>query len=191
MSGPIDWTQVDWKDLYPRLLYLAALKLRRLRWRGKPSGPVPGGKTAKDIVHDAIAKTMSGQRTWNRDHSLFDHLAGVISSDISQLVNSAENKWTLRADDEKILHIADHIEDPETIAVRKSQEQRFFAYLEARKPAPLLRQLAELILYHRGGHTSELAKTLNLSITELDSLKRTLRRATNKFLEDGERLERA
>jgi hypothetical protein len=144
-----------------------------------------------DIVHDAIVKTMSGQRTWNRDHSLFDHLAGAVSSDISQLVNSAENKRTVQADDEKILHIADHMEDPETIAVRKSQEQRFFAYLEARKPAPLLRQLAELILYDRGGHTSELAEKLNLSITELDSLTRTLRRATEKFLEEGEQLERA
>ena len=74
---------------------------------------------------------------WNRDYSLFDHLAGVISSDISQLVNSAENKRTVPADDEKILHIADHIEDPETIAVRKSQEQRFFAYLETRKSGPI------------------------------------------------------
>jgi hypothetical protein len=191
MSEPIDWTQVEWEDLYPRLVYLAALKLKRLRWRGKPSGPVPGGKTAKDIVHDAVVKTMSGQRIWNRDRTLFEHLAGVISGDVSHLVNSAENKRTLQADDEKILHIADHMEDPETIAIRRCQEQRFFAYLEARKPAPLLRQLAELILYDPGGHTSELAEKLNLSITELDNLKRTLRRATENFLEGGEQLERA
>jgi hypothetical protein len=51
--------------------------------------------------------------------------------------------------------------------------------------------LAELILYDPGGHTSELAEKLKLSITELDSLKRTLRRATEKFLAQGEQLERA
>ena len=43
-----------------------------------------------------------------------------------------------------------------------------------------------MILYDRGGHTSELAEKLKLSITELESLKRNLRRATEKFLEEGE-----
>jgi hypothetical protein len=182
MSEAIDWTQVDWKDLYPRLVYLAAKKLNRLSWRGRPSGPIPGGTTAKDIVHNAIVKTMSGQRIWNRDLSLFDHLAGVISSDISQLVSSAENRRTLQAD-EKIVNIADHMEDPETIAIRKSQEQRFFAYLEEKKPA--LRQLAETILYSQVTGT-ELAVQLNLSIREVDSLKRALRRATEDFLNGEE-----
>jgi hypothetical protein len=86
MSG-VDWTQVDWDDLYPRLLSVAAGRLNRLSWRGKRFGPIPGAKTPKDIVHDAIVKTMTGQRVWNRKYSLFKHLVGVIYGEISNLVH--------------------------------------------------------------------------------------------------------
>ena len=48
---------------------------------------------AEDFVHDAITKTMSGVRVWNREAcTLFQHLAGVIVSDISHSSASLESR---------------------------------------------------------------------------------------------------
>jgi hypothetical protein len=113
--------------------------------------------------------------------SLYDHLVGVISSNVSHLVQTAENRRTLRAD-EKILVIEDAQEDPETAAIRKLQEQKLLSYLENKKP--VLRQLAESILNDPAASTTlELAVKFNLSIRETESLKTNLRRATKEFLE--------
>jgi hypothetical protein len=184
IPNPMDWTRIDWADLYPRLLLVAAGKLNRLSWRGQRFGAIPGGKTATDIVHDAIVKTMSGQRVWNqRQNSLFDHLAGVISSEISHLVQSRENRTTLRVD-EKIVQLIDHREDPETIAIRKAQEHQFLIHLEKKKP--MLRSLAELLLYDANAATPDLIAKLNLSLREIESLKKALRRATEDFLNEGD-----
>jgi hypothetical protein len=180
MTSDFDWTQIDWPDLYPRLLLAAARKMDRLTWRGKRPGQIPGAKTPQDIVHDSIVKTISGERVWNRRVPLFDHLGGVVSSEISHLVESIENKIT-RPMDDKVVPIADHREDAETAATRKAQEKAFFAYLEGKSVA--LRQLASNILYDPAKRSnSDLAAKMNLSITELESLKRALKRATEEFL---------
>jgi DNA-directed RNA polymerase specialized sigma24 family protein len=183
MSGHVEWTQRDWADLYPRLRLIAAGKLARLRWRGRRGGAIPGGKTAEDVVHDAIVKTISGERVWNQERdSLFKHLAGVISSDVNHSVTAVENTTTIQADDNVIL-FADHRDNPEATIIRKSEEQRFFAHLETKKPS--LRTLAELILYDPAGNsTTELAAKMNLSRTDVESLKRALRRATAEFLKE-------
>jgi hypothetical protein len=84
--------------------------------------------------------------------------------------------------DDKFILIADHRQDPETTAIRKSQEQKFLAHLKLKKP--VLRELAELILYDQvGSSTPELAVKLNLTILEVESLKKALRRATEEFIE--------
>jgi hypothetical protein len=184
MPDHIDWTAIDWGDLYPRLLLAAAGKLNRLSWRGQRFGAVPGGKTAADIVHDAIVKTMSGQRAWKpQQNSLFEHLAGVISSEISHLVESRENRTTVV--DENIIQLLDHREDPETLIMRQAQEHAFLVYLAEKKP--MLRTLAELLLYDANAGTPDLMAKLELSWREVESLKKALRRATQAFLhgEDG------
>lgn len=178
-----DWTQIDWSDLYPRLLLFTASKLKRLHWRGRRSGPVPGAKTAKDFVQEAILKTISGERRWNRSYSLFEHLIGVISSEISHLVESMDNRRTLQAD-ENIILIEDHRESPESVAARKSQERRFFDYLDTKNPQ--LTRLAQAILYDPVRSVAELAADLGLPIDAIDNLKRALRRATDEFLDREE-----
>jgi hypothetical protein len=187
MADNFDWASIDWADRYPRLLIFAAGKLKRLRWRGEPFGAIPGAATPKDVVHDAIVKTISGVRQWNRTTtSLFDHLVGVISSNVSHLVQTAENRRTLRAD-EKILVIEDIREDPETTDIRRLQEQKFLSYLENKRP--VLRQLAESILNDPAANTTlELAIKFNLSIRQTESLKTSLRRATKEFLEKEQAL---
>jgi hypothetical protein len=179
-TSDFDWTQIDWNDLYPRLLLVAEGKLNRLIWRGARFGPIPGGQTSHDFVQSAIEKTKGGIRAWNPEISIFQHLAGVILSDINHLANSTENQVTLY-DDEKVIPIEDHRATPEASAIRKSQEETFFAFLDAKNPK--LRNLAFSILYDpvRLG-SLELATKLNLSICQVDSLKRALRRASEEFL---------
>jgi hypothetical protein len=87
-----DWTQIDWNDLYPRLLLVAEGKLNRLAWRGSRFGPIPGGQTSHDFVQAAIEKTKGGFRVSNPEISIFQHLVGVILSDINHLANSTENQ---------------------------------------------------------------------------------------------------
>jgi hypothetical protein len=179
-AGDLDWTQIDWNDLYPRLLLVAEGRLNRLIWRGKSFGPIPGGYTSHDFVQAAIEKTKGGIRVWNTEISLFQHLAGVILSDINHLANSIENQNT-RFDDQNIIQIEDRRATPEAAAIRKSQEETFLAFLHAKNPN--LKTLAFSILHDpvRLG-SLELATKLNLSICQLDSLKRALRRATEEFL---------
>jgi hypothetical protein len=179
-TGDLDWTQIDWNDLYPRLLLVAEGKLNRLIWRGKWFGPIPGGQTSYDFVQAAIEKTKAGIRVWNREISIFQHLAGIILSDINHLANSTENQIT-RYDDEKVIQIEDHRATPEASAIRKLEEERFLAFLHTKNPR--LRTLAFSMLHDpvRLG-SLELATKLNLSICQVDSLKRALRRATEEFL---------
>jgi hypothetical protein len=173
----VDWTQINWEDLYPRLL-LVASKLRRLTWRGKHWGPIPGTPTEQDFVQEAILKTMDGTRTWSREISLFQHLAGVILSDINHLATSEENKTTALADD-TVVQIQDYRSSPETMVLRKRQEEQFLNYLEGKKPK--LRQLAHLILYERVRTSAHFMVKLNLSFQEVESLKKALRRATEEY----------
>jgi hypothetical protein len=176
----LDWTEIDWNDLYPRLLLVAEGKLNRLIWRGQSFGPIPGGHTSHDFVQAAIEKTKGGIRAWNPEISIFQHLAGVILSDINHLANSSENQIT-RFDDQKVIQIEDHRATPEASAVRKSQEETFLAFLHEKNPN--LRILASSILHDPTRLGSlELATKLSLSICEVDSLKRALRRATEEFL---------
>lgn len=175
----VDWTQIDWNDLYPRLLLVAAGMLNRRAWRGKYFGPAPGAPTPHDFVHQAIEETMSGERVWNRDVSLFQHMVGVIRSKISHLSTSQENKVTQREDD-KIVQIADYRINPEAAAIRKAQEEAFLAFLEAKKPA--LRQLAYWMLHEPIRDTPELTVRLNMSVRDVDSLKRALRLATEEYV---------
>jgi hypothetical protein len=179
-TGDFDWTQIDWNDLYPRLLLVAEGKLNRLIWRGTRFGPIPGGQTSHDFVQTAIEKTKRGIRRWNPEVSIFQHLAGIILSDINHLVNSTENQIT-QSTDEKVIPIEDHRATPEASAIRRSQEETFLAFLQGKNPA--LRTLAFSILHDpvRLG-SLELATKLNLSICQLDSLKRAPRRATEQFL---------
>ena len=181
-TGDFDWAQIDWNDLYPRLLLVAEGKLRRLTWRGAKFGPIPGGQTSHDFVQAAIEKTKGGVRAWNPGISIFQHLAGVILSDINHLANSMENRIT-HYDDEKVIPIEDHRATPEAAAIRRSQEEAFLAFLSAKDPK--LGILASSILHDpvRLG-SLELATKLNLSICQLDSLKKALRRATEEYLRE-------
>ena len=87
-----------WNDTVPRLLRYANSKLKRLRWLYEHSGTPPGGTQAGDVVQTAIEKLLDGRRGWDptRQPDLSRHILDIIDSDVSNLVNSAENRRTSR-----------------------------------------------------------------------------------------------
>ena len=183
----IDWTAVDWDDLVPRLLLLAMSRLSRMTWRGQRGSIAPGAAEAEDFVNDAIAKTMDGVRVWSEAKcSLFQHLAGIVVSDISHAATAAENRLTL-ADDGKTARIggwppdrADDVPGQEQIALWRCEQRRLLDHL--RGIDPIMGEMAALILIEDVDQTRELSSRLDLSPSEIANLRKRIKRATNAYL---------
>lgn len=98
MTG-VPTSDAEWIDLLNRLTLYADNKLIPLYWRGVPAwkgGRPPKGIEATDLAAEAIEFFLSGQRNWNREKcpDFEQYLRGTVSSRISHLVNSLENKKT-------------------------------------------------------------------------------------------------
>jgi hypothetical protein len=188
MSTPkIDWQAQDWDDLVPRLLLLAVSRLRRMTWRGDRRGPPPGASEAEDFVNDAISKTIAGVRIWTPEAcTLFQHLAGVIVSDISHAAESAENRSTLRAASGGefgagvVIDIGDETPDQESVAVWRSEQRRLLEHLERTDPA--LKEMAELMLTQDMQETADLSRALAIAPAEVANRRKRLKRAVRAYL---------
>jgi hypothetical protein len=187
MTKPkIDWQAQDWDDLVPRLLLLAVSRLRRMTWRGDRCGPPPGASEAEDFVNDAISKTIAGVRIWSPEVcTLFQHLAGVIVSDISHAAGSAENRSTLRTasggeSGVVVLDIGDETPDQEAIVVWRSEQRRLLEHLERADPA--LKEMAALMLTQDMQETSDLSRALAIAPAEVANRRKRLKRAVRAYL---------
>jgi hypothetical protein len=188
-----DWTAVDWDDLVPRLLLLAMSRLSRMSWRGQRGGIAPGAAEAEDFVNEAIAKTMDGARVWNEAAcSLFQHLAGVVVSDISHAATAVENRLTLADDGRSDARIggwppdrADEGPSQEDVALWRSEQRRLLDYLASIDPA--MGEMAELILVRDIDQTVELCLHLLQSPATIANLRKRMKRATQRYLQqDGD-----
>jgi len=189
MDAPhIDWQSQDWDDLVPRLLLLAVSRLQRMTWRGDRRGPPPGAAEAGDFVNDAISKTIAGVRIWNPDAcSLFQHLAGVIVSDVSHAAGSMENRSTRRdtSDDGEggiVATIGDDAPDQESVAAWRSEQRRLLEHLERADPA--LREMAELMLVQDMQETADLSRALAVPPAEIANRRKRLKRAVRAYLNE-------
>lgn len=187
VSSADEWAAVDWDDLVPRLLLLAMSRLARMTWRGQCNAINPGAAEAEDFVNEAIAKTMAGVRVWSRDTcTLFQHLAGIVVSDISHAATAAENRLTL-ADDGRSERIggwpperADELPGQEEVAVWRSEQRRLLAHLRAIDP--VMGDMAELILVEDIDEGSELARRLDRSVSDIANLRKRMKRAVQAYL---------
>lgn len=187
MSGRgIDWAAQDWDDLVPRLMLLAVSRLYRMTWRGRAGEAPPGAAEAEDFVNDAISKTISGVRVWNPNNcTLFQHLAGVVVSDIGHAARSVENRSTLGppADppgDRWPPDPAFDGPDQEQASEWLSEQRRLLAHLAAADPA--LARMAELMLVHDLQETSALSGRLGLPPAEIANMRKRLKRAVRAYL---------
>lgn len=185
------WSAVDWDELVPRLLLLAMSRLSRMTWRGRRGAATPGAAEAEDFVNEAIVKTMSGQRVWQKDKStLFQHLAGVVVSDISHAAEAVENRLT-RADDATESRSedwppdkADQRPDQEQEALWRSEQRRVLGHLDGIDPR--LAEMAELILIEDIDGSADLAERLDCSISEVANMRKRMKRALANFLLEEE-----
>lgn len=85
--------EVNLDELTLRLGLYTHRRLARMFWRGESKGPIPGGWEPADFVQAAFKKGLTGIRVWkSSNHSLFDFLKDIISSDISNLALKSENR---------------------------------------------------------------------------------------------------
>lgn len=188
MTGPtIDWQAQDWDDLVPRLLLLAISRLQRMTWRGQRRGPPPGASEAEDFVNDAISKTIAGVRIWTPEAcTLFQHLAGVIVSDVSHAAESIENRTTRRempdgdARTNLVAAVGDDAPDQETVALWRSEQRRLLDHLDGVDPD--LRAMAELMLVRDMQETADLSRALAVSAAEVANRRKRLKRAVRAYL---------
>lgn len=188
-GGGIDWGKQDWDDLVPRLLLLAMSRLYRMTWRGRRGEAPPGATEAEDYVNDAISKTLSGVRTWNPGNcTLFQHLAGVIVSDVSHAATSVENRTTMAPSgdppsDRWPPDPADDSPDQEQAAEWKSEQRRLLRHLDGIDPE--LAVMAGLMLIHDMQESEGLAEAMDVPVSEIANRRKRLKRAVAAYMAEA------
>lgn len=186
------------QELWGRLLAHAAQKLKYLSWHGVLGGPPSCGLTAADFVQTAIEKTWEGTRRWkSTEETLEKHLRGCIDSEISHAVDKRSN-W---AGTREASLVGDSVQEdasgfdafegnsvsPETAEIENILDEtvlKFHAFLEE---APLVQKLFELI-YDGKTKRADQAQALNISVTDLDALRKRLETFRAKFAKQNETL---
>jgi hypothetical protein len=186
----VDWRAQNWEDLIPRLLLLAISRLRRMSWHGERRGAPPGAAEAEDFVNDAVSKTIAGVRIWNPTAcSLFQHLAGVIVSDISHAAQSVENRATLRDGGTSLggtsltAAMADNAPSQESVAAWRSEQRCLLDQLMALDVE--LGRMAELMLVQDIQETADLSRALAIPAAEVANRRKRLKRAVQAYLAES------
>ncbi|MBE9553874.1 MAG: hypothetical protein IMF05_10470 [Proteobacteria bacterium] len=186
-GGDTDWAAQDWDDLVPRLLLLAVSRLYRMTWRGRRGEAPPGAAEAEDYVNDAISKTISGVRVWNSNNcTLFQHLAGVIVSDVSHAATSTENRTTLAPPDDPLgddrwpPDPVDDSPDQEQAVEWKSEQRRLLKHLDGIDPD--LAVMAGLMLVHDMQESEALAEAMGVPAAEIANRRKRLKRAVATYM---------
>ena len=187
-KNPVDWLAQDWDDLMPRLHVFAIRRLTRTAWYGRRGSGL--SDAARDLVQDAITKTIAGIRVWDRATcTLFQHLAWVIVSDISHTPKWSQSHPT--ASDEGRPNgsscwppdMADEAPDQEQVALWRSEQRRLIEYLSGHDS--MLGRMAQLMLTKDVWETRELSDQLRIPPSAVANLRKRLKRAVWSYLEDN------
>jgi hypothetical protein len=185
MSRAKYWQSYDWSDLVPRLTLFTEGRIRRRIWRGVRSGNIPGGLEPKDIVYQAIEKTMSGQRLWDQEkNTLFQHLVNTIKSDLNHLATNLDNTTTVSAnDDGNVVSIISNLSSPEESVIWRSQQSHLIKHI--RTIDPCMAKMAEMMLIEDLSGSIELSNKLLISVKEVENLKKRLQRVLTSYKKDA------
>jgi len=138
------------------------------------------GLQAEDFVQMAIQKALSGERRYDPTKSLFKNFCQIISSEVSNVVSSYENRNVDHVDDENIIDIHDYKrETPESEAIYAQMVEQLLAYLDQRDPPA--RHVAEQIILYERVKSIELSVELKQPVSEIENIKKRLRRLCTQF----------
>jgi hypothetical protein len=118
-----------------------------------------------------------------RNCTLFQHLAGVIISDISHLVTSSEARLTVvyrgSGGADWPPDIADETPNQEQLQEWRSEQQGLLNHL--RRVDPKIARMAELTLLHDITNTEDFCRLLKLAPPEVARLRRRMRRSVRAY----------
>lgn len=178
-TGEVDWSMQNWKVLMPQLEYFAL---------GRLKGTLPRVAEAKDLVQQAVAKTIGGERRWTPEScTLFQHLAGVIKSDISHATGSSEARLMVSdpgpANGESVWppDVADESPNQEQLEEWRSEERRLLDFLGCQDAK--LERMARFVHLDDVRETGDLCRLLELSPAEIANLRKRLKRALQAYAE--------
>jgi DNA-directed RNA polymerase specialized sigma24 family protein len=142
----------------------------------------PVALLTEDFIQSALQKAMSGERGYDPTKTLFNNLCQIISSEISNAVNSYEYRNAHNPDDDKIINIQDFRPSPEDSAIYDQTLADFLSYLESRDP--LAKMAAEQILLYGITKSIELSVEMKLPVSDIENIKKRLRRLAAKYVEE-------
>lgn len=97
-------SEEDWARLYHPLVMYARARCLELRWRKHALQNLPRGHSPETIVHEAVCKSLDGDRDWNHEkypgENPFWFLLGVIDSIIDGLIKCKEHRSEVSLEDE-------------------------------------------------------------------------------------------
>ena len=162
---------------YKRSLLYANRKLRNFE-----NSDLLRKLSPEDLANDAVVKTLSGRRPWNRTTcpELFVHLAGVIRSDIYNTYHGKDFSSLERgqASEDILLSTPSDEENIEVTVEFESKVKFVLDYLvQANKE---LKQVAEVVLRDGVLEPREIAKTLKISVEEVNTKKLALKRVMKR-----------
>jgi hypothetical protein len=192
MVNPIESLSEDeLLELVERLTDYAYCKLVHLRWRGlsiKRGGSIPGGVEPGDLALQAIVDLIDGTRCWDREKNkdLLGFLKGVIDSQVSNLVNRAENRQSRWMTEPADGHDGPEFEvsQPgftpyETVANKEAMEKFRAAIVKEIGDDPLVMSIFEC-LEADITKPAEMALLLEKDVSEINNAQKRLRNKVTK-----------
>lgn len=172
------------------LLYTAGIvKVRYPSWRDR----LPSGSESQDIVSTAMEKTLNGTRHWNqvKNPDMFDHLASVIDSELSNLWHLKETQTTARVNPDIKRDLDEHdglayindlttVDDPanqdvERFVSEKQQREVVFKWIDTAGDDSSILKMAQLILDDGLFNNEEIAHALNFTASQVKAKRTKLR----------------
>ena len=168
-------------EIYPKLIYYASCETRR---KGLSKDK------ACDLVHKAIELIFTGKRKWDREKvDLLTCLKGVIRSSASHEMESADTARRYNAmkdEDGESLDVIESAESSESTPLEEMERKELEEYLWSEAGDDDDMKLVLLCLF-KGERRQDIAKELNLPVSEVDNIMKRVRRATKKFLNQSNR----
>lgn len=136
----------------------------------------------EDLLHDAISKTLDGERRWNREVSILKHLDRTMESDSGHIA-AQRSKWPMRplptADADELA--AGHPAVDSRLEARDEFERALDLFVDDKDALDLLRLKA------RGYAASEIQRELGIGKMQYETTTTRIRRHLAKHLASGGR----
>lgn len=158
---------------YDKALLYAHRKLRAFHNSGLLSK-----LDAYDVTNDAVVKTLAGDRPWNREKSddLFVHLAGCISSIISNAYTSADFQQVERRENSEEVIAESNINERSIESIQEFESKITFLLDYIVSLRDDVEPVAKMMFKDGITEPSEIAQELGMRVSEVNSKKLAIRR---------------